>query len=78
MLSELDQKMLDCFHCFSDPNDRVVVRMSLDNEKKSLTIETNSKIPVAHKMSVEQFLNTSQSSLKAIAKGLYKDIKAVV
>ncbi len=78
MLNEFDQKMLDCFHAFSDPKDLVIIKLSLDEDQRSVIMETNSAIPLAHKMPIEQFLNTPVATLKSIAKGLYKDIRAAV
>ena len=78
MLNEFDQKMLDCFHYFSDPKDPVTIKLSLDEEQRNVIMETDTAIPLAHKMPVEQFLNTSVTTLKCIAKGLYKDIRAAV
>ena len=78
MLNEFEGKMMACFHVFSDPVDPVHVSISMDNEKRNVIFQTHSKIVNAHKMSIEQFLNTPETSLKAIVKGLYKDIQRVV
>ena len=78
MLNEFHQKMLDCFHDFSDPKDPVIIKLSLDEEQRNVIMETDTAIPLAHEMSIERFLNAPVAHLKNIAKGLYKDIKKVV
>ena len=77
MLNQFDQKMLECFYCFSAPNDTIMVAITINDKKDTVTFETISRIPLAHKMSVEQFLNTPVDALKAIAKGLYKEMRIV-
>ncbi len=57
-MNQFDQKILECFHAFTDPNDSVRIRMSLDQDQRNVIFETYSTIPLAHKMSLEQFLNT--------------------
>tara|TARA_R110002167_G_scaffold255104_1_gene461426 strand:- start:661 stop:897 length:237 start_codon:yes stop_codon:yes gene_type:complete len=77
MLNEFESKMVTCFHFFSEPNDHVKIKINLDKDHRNVIFETYSTIPIANKMSIEQFLNTPVDTLKAIAKGLYKDIKVV-
>ena len=75
--NQFDSKIIDCFHSFSDPIDGVRVTISLNDKEDEVVFETISQIPVAHRMSVEQFLNAPIAALKAIAKSLYKDIRVV-
>tara|TARA_R100000315_G_C5197800_1_gene115949 strand:+ start:284 stop:448 length:165 start_codon:yes stop_codon:yes gene_type:complete len=53
------------------------VSISLNDRQDEVVFETISRIPLAHKMSLEQFLNTPIDALKAIAKGLYKEMRVV-
>ena len=74
---QFDSKIIDCFHSFSDPLDLVRVTVSLNKAEDADVLQTLSKIPLAHEMSVEQFLHTPTDALKAIAKGLYKEMRIV-
>ena len=76
-MNQFDQKILECFHAFTDPNDSVRIRMSLDQDQRNVIFETYSTIPLAHKMSLEQFLNTPVESLKSMAKGLCREMRVV-
>tara|TARA_R100001510_G_C7636046_1_gene194190 strand:+ start:363 stop:596 length:234 start_codon:yes stop_codon:yes gene_type:complete len=76
-MNQFDQKILECFHAFTDPNDSVRIKMSLDQEQRNVVFETHSIIPLAHKMSLEQFLNTPVESLKSMAKGLCREMRVV-
>jgi|TARA_R100000951_G_scaffold17821_2_gene14190 hypothetical protein len=76
-MNQFDQKILECFHAFTDPNDSVRIRMSLDQDQRNVVFETYSTIPLAHKMSLEQFLNTPVESLKSMAKGLCREMRVV-
>ncbi len=78
MLNEFENKMMACFHVFSDPIDPVKVSISMDEEGRYVTFQTQSAIINAHQMTIEQFLNTPETSLKAIVKGLYRDLQRVV
>ena len=75
MLNEFENKMMACFHVFSDPTDPVKVSISMDEEGRYVTFQTHTVIINAHQMTIEQFLNTPEESLKAIVKGLYKDLQ---
>ena len=75
--SQFDSKIIDCFHFFSDPLEPVRVSISLNDRQDEVVFETISRIPLAHKMSLEQFLTTPIDALKAIAKGLYKEMRVV-
>lgn len=76
-MNQFDQKILECFHAFTEPNDSVRIRMSLDQDQRNVVFETYSTIPLAHKMSLEQFLNTPVESLKSMAKGLCREMRVV-
>ena len=76
-MNQFDQKILECFHAFTEPNDSVRIRMSLDQDQRNVVFETYSVIPLAHKMSLEQFLNTPVQSLKTMAKGLCREMRIV-
>lgn len=76
-MNQFDQKILECFHAFTEPNDSVRIRMSLDQDQRNVVFETYSAIPLAHKMSLEQFLNTPVESLKSMAKGLCREMRVV-
>ena len=76
-MNQFDQKILECFHAFTDPNDSVRIRMLLDQDQRNVVFETYSTIPLAHKMSLEQFLNTPVESLKSMAKGLCREMRVV-
>ncbi len=78
MLNDFEIKMMACFHVFSDPTDSVKVSISMDEEGRYVTFQTQSAIINAHQMTIEQFLNTPETSLKAIVKGLYRDLQRVV
>jgi hypothetical protein len=49
----------------------------LDHDQRNVVFETYSVIPLAHKMSLEQFLNTPVESLKSMAKGLCREMRVV-
>ena len=74
---QFDNKIIDCFHSFSDPLDRVRVTTTLNKAEDAVVFQTLSRIPLAHEMPLERFLNTPTEALKAIAKGLYKEIRVV-
>tara|TARA_R110001583_G_scaffold67906_1_gene193755 strand:- start:119 stop:352 length:234 start_codon:yes stop_codon:yes gene_type:complete len=76
-LNQFDQKILECFHSFTDPKDLIRIRISLDHEERYVIFETYSVIPLAHKMLLEQFLNTPVESLKTMAKSLCREMRVV-
>tara|TARA_R110002020_G_scaffold473239_2_gene702268 strand:+ start:462 stop:710 length:249 start_codon:yes stop_codon:yes gene_type:complete len=74
---QFDSKIIDCFHFFTEPSDIVRVNISLNDKHDKVVFETMSRIPLAHTMPLEQFLNTPIDALKIIAKGLCQEIRIV-
>ena len=81
---QFEDKIIDCFHFFTDPLDPVRVSIRLNELEDEVVFEANRlgplatrQIPIAHTKSVEQFLNTPIDTLRAIAKGLGKEMRVV-
>ena len=75
MLSEFDEKMVSVLFCLTDPSDPCNIVISLDQDVDVVILETISVIPVAHKMSLEQFLNMPDQTIKQLGKELQSSLK---
>ena len=77
MLSEFEEKMVSVLFCLTDPTDPCNITISQDKETEEVIFETKSVIPIANKMSLEQFLNMPEKTIKQLGKDLQSSLKKV-
>ena len=77
MLSEFEEKMVSVLFCLTDPADPCNIIISQDKETEEVILETKSVIPIANRMSLEQFLNMPEKTIKQLGNDLQSSLKKV-
>ena len=72
MMHVLDDHLIECAHWLSDPLSPVKASFVLDDDKRIVTIQTDTVPVAASSMSFEQFLNTPANVISDIVRDLYQ------
>ena len=70
----LDDHLLECTHFMTDPLSPIKASFAIDDEKRIITIQTDTFPVAASSMSFEQFLNTPANIVADIVGDLYQGV----
>ena len=72
MMHILDDHLIECAYWLSDPLSPVKASFVLDDDKRIVTIQTDTVPVAASSMSFEQFLNTPANVISDMVRDLYQ------
>ena len=68
----LDDHLIECTYFMTDPLSPIKASFAIDDEKRVITIQTDTIPVAASSMSFEQFLNTPANIVAYIVRDLYQ------
>ena len=68
----LDDHLIECTYFMTDPLSPIKASFAIDDEKRVITIQTDTIPVAASSMSFEQFLNTPANIVADIVRDLYQ------